>query len=318
MLTVAPVTDSDPKSFAVVKSVLIATDFSRASEKALCHGLAIARHFRAKLSLVHVVSSLGLTLAGPEAVVAAEEAVRRDAAKLEQELAATGEINGLQHRIIIRQGEIWPELQETIKEEQVDLAVIGTHGHHGFGKLLLGSVAEQVFRHADCQVLTVGPAAHQEGGLDNKNVKPSILFATDFGEASLRALPQAILFSNQFAAKLVLLHVLPLVPVVPGPRWYTASDIVTIQENSYENGLKRLRELTRSAELQVKPEFVVEFSANPISQKILDVAEKLKVDLIIMGLHRSAHIRMASHAPWTTAYEIVCGASCPVLTMKSG
>ena len=58
-----------------LKSVLIATDFSEASEKALRHALAIARHYGAKLYLAHVVSSLAYTLVGPDAVVAATDAV---------------------------------------------------------------------------------------------------------------------------------------------------------------------------------------------------------------------------------------------------
>ena len=60
-----------------LKSVLIATDFSEASEKALRHALAIARHYGAKLYLAHVVSSLAYTLVGPDAVVAATDAVSR-------------------------------------------------------------------------------------------------------------------------------------------------------------------------------------------------------------------------------------------------
>ena len=318
MLAVTPAIDIHLKSLAEVKSVLIATDFSRASEKALCHARAIAQYYGAKLSVAHVVSSLGLTMAGPDAIVLAEEAVLRDAAQLEQELAATGAVTGLQHKIIVRQGEVWPELQDIIRQEHVDLVVIGTHGRHGVGKLLLGSVAEQVFRHADCRVLTVGPSAYQQARLDNTSVNRSFLFATDFGEASLLALPEAISFANQFAAKLVLLHVLPFVPPLSGSRWYTANDVIEMRENAHRDGLQRLQELTRNARLQAKADFVVESSASPISEKILDVAERFKVDVIIMGLHRSAHISMASHVPWTTAYEVVCGAGCPVLTMRSG
>jgi hypothetical protein len=56
----------------------------------------------------------------------------------------------------------------------------------------------------------------------------------------------------------------------------------------------------------------------PPSEDILEMAQKFGVDLIIMGLHRSSHTGTASHTPWTTAYEVVCGAGCPVLTVRSG
>jgi nucleotide-binding universal stress UspA family protein len=83
-----------------LKSVLVAVDLSRGtSQKPLRHALAIARHYGAKLCLVHVVSSLGLTMASSDAIAAAEESVWRDAGRLEQDLARGGAIAGLQHKI---------------------------------------------------------------------------------------------------------------------------------------------------------------------------------------------------------------------------
>src|SRR5208283_2037009 len=153
----------------LLKSVLVATDFSEASDKALRHALAIARHYGAKLYLTHVVSSLGFTLVGPDAVVAATEAVCRDARQLEEDLVQRGALAGLSHEVIVRQGKVWEELEEVIREERVDLVVLGTHARRGLGKLVLGSVAEHIFRHAGCLVLTVGPGSLQDpqsGALD--------------------------------------------------------------------------------------------------------------------------------------------------------
>ena len=98
MPTVTPLTDTD------VKSVLITTDFSPTSEKALGRALAIARHYHANFYLAHVVSSIGYTIAGPPAALLASEAATRDAQKLEQCLVANGSLAGLHHESIIRQG----------------------------------------------------------------------------------------------------------------------------------------------------------------------------------------------------------------------
>jgi len=301
-----------------LKSVLIATDFSLASEKPLRHALAIARSYGAKFCLAHVVSSLGLTIAGPEAINVAEEAVERDADRLGEHLAARGAFEGLEHKTIIRRGNVWPELLEIIRQERVDLVVIGTHGRHGIGKLLLGSVAEQIFRNADCLVLTVGPGSYQRPRVDTTRANRTFLFTTDFADTSVKALPYAISSANQFMAKLVLLHVLPPVPMPEGFHWYTAGDLMQMRQNAREESLRRLEELVQDVALEVRPEFAVEFgSATSVSGKILEVAEKLQVDVIIMGLHRSAHVGAASHMPWATAYEVVCGATCPVLTVRS-
>ena len=72
------------------RSILIATDFSEASEKALRYSLALARFYESKFCLAHVVSSLGLTMAGPGAIAACEEAISREAADLENSLTQTG------------------------------------------------------------------------------------------------------------------------------------------------------------------------------------------------------------------------------------
>ena len=83
--------------------------------------------------------------------------------------------------------------------------VVGTRGRAGIGKALLGSVAEEILRHAPCPVLTVGPQACHETG--RRGRMASILFATDFGAASLAAAPIAVSLAEEYQAKLTFLHV---------------------------------------------------------------------------------------------------------------
>lgn len=135
-----------------LKSVLVPTDFSATSQKALRHALAIARHYGAKIYLAHVVSSLTISVAGPDATKAAAEAAARDARRLENELLECGALKGLRYEVIVRQGDVWGELDQVIRQEEVDLVVIGTRGRRGVRKLFLGSVAEQIFHRADCPV----------------------------------------------------------------------------------------------------------------------------------------------------------------------
>src|SRR6516162_6794941 len=137
------------------------------------------------------------------------DAVERDARQLEQGLLASGALAGLKHEFIIREGDIWTELDGVIRQKNVDLVVVGTHGRGTLEKLLLGSVAEQIFRHADCPVLTVGPHSRQESPLENGREMRPFLFATDFSVHSVHALPHAVSFANHFKAKLCFLHVAP-------------------------------------------------------------------------------------------------------------
>jgi len=287
-----------------LKSVLLATDFSQTCQIPLRHALGIARHYGAKLYLAHVVSPSGFALVGPDALNAATDAARRDAHQLETQLVETGALAGLHHEFIVGQGAVWEVLNQIIRQERVDMIVSGARGRRGLQKMVLGSVAEEIFRCADCIVFTVGPGSYQESRANEVLPNRTYLFATDFDEASLCALPYAISYANQFGAKLVLLHVVPTTPPKPESLLYRAS-------------LQRLEELTLNSTLKVKPEFVVEFCpVGPISEKILETAQNLKADVIILGLRRSTHVEAASHKPWATAYEVVCGAECPVATVR--
>ena len=62
-------------------------------------------------------------------------------------------------------------------------------------------------------------------------------------------------------------------------------------------------------------EFVVKFGIT--SDQILQACHTLKADLLILGLNRTEHIEIRSHLPWSMAHKIVCGARCPVLTVKA-
>jgi len=78
--------------------------------------------------------------------------------------------------------------------------------------------------------------------------------------------------------------------------------------------VRRLEQLVNcDGETPVEMEFVVHFGI--ASEKILQVALDKKVDVIILCLRRSL-AGTISHVPWATAYEIVSGAGCPVLTVR--
>ena len=299
-----------------LKSVLVAIDFTEASSKPLRHAISIARHFHSRFYMAHVVSSIGFTIAGADALELASNAALRDVANLERKLVEHGDLTGLQHEFIIRQGEIWEELKATLHERQAELLVIGTHGRQGIERLVLGSTAEQIFREADGLVLTVGPYSKPDAPLEIGATR-SFLFPTDFSEASFQALPRAISFANHFGARLVLLHVAPVMPIPEGFSWSTAPDGVTgMREEARQKALKRLGEfVAESAPLSVKPELMVEFGKH--GEQILRVAHALKADLIVLGLDHSKHGRLATHLPTTTTYKVVSEAHCSVLTIRN-
>jgi nucleotide-binding universal stress UspA family protein len=299
-----------------LKSVLIAFDFSEASRKPLNHALAIARHYGAKFYLAHVVSGIGYAIAGQEALSLAAERTRRTAQLLEQELVDSGALAGLRYEFIILEGDVWEQLDLLIREKQVDMVVVGTHGRGALGKLLLGSVAEQVFRHADCLVATVGPGSYEDSLVEKpKPIRP-FLFPTDFGPSSLHALPYAVSLSNHFGARLIVLHVLPVAPIPDGFHWSTTGDLTQMRDEARMASQRQFDALNlQHTRMAIQPEFMVKYGTP--GEQILLASHALKADLIILGLQHPGHMEGASHMPWDLAYKVVCDAHCPVLTIRN-
>jgi len=298
-----------------LNAVLVATDFSPVSIGPLGRAVTIARHYRAKLYLLHVISSLGFTLAGPAAVASAERLTLRHAEQLEHSLVVSGALQGLSHQAIVCDGDVCVALEEVIGQEHIDLVVIGTHSRMGLSKFIFGSIAERILQTASAPVLTVGPKAAPEMELQPPNACRPVLCATDFSAASLRVLPYAIALANERFAKLVLLHVLPSAPRPQGNGWYMPQDISRMLREAQLSVRKRLQALTSGAALSVEPEFIAELG-EPAGE-ILRTAEQLGAQLIVFGLPRRAHIDAISHLPGSTAYQVVCGAPCAVLTINN-
>ncbi len=304
-----------PVADVQLKSILVATDFSPASEKAVRHAVALARYYGSKLYLMHVVSALGFNMVGPEAVAGAMDLAWDDARAMERKLMASGSLAGLRHHVVVRDGDdVWRELEKVIQQEQIDMVVIGTHSRGGLAKLVLGSVAEQIFRHASCPVLTVGPHSPAEAQAVPSGITRPLLFPTDFGERSLRALPYALSFANLRGTRIALLHVLSSVPQTKDNRWYTAHDVIEIRSDAHATALYRLRTLIPESCLRVEPICVAEFGEP--AEWILETAKKLHAEGIVMGLKHTAHVDAISHLPWLTTYKVVCSAVCPVLTIR--
>lgn len=295
------------------KSILFATDLSHESENALRHAVALARHYGATLHLAHVVNAMGFTLAGPEAFELGCEAAMRDVATLQKKLEGSGALDGIRHDAVVRRGDVWPQIEQLLEEDAADLLVVGTHGRHGIGRVLLGSVAEEILRRAECPVVTVGPAFQMDSGVGNTRQPRPILFATDFHKASLQALPYAIDFARERHVKLVLLHVIPLLPMPPHGHWATADDLMTRRRVAEEAAVFRLEALLPKS---TADDFECIAKCGEPAEEILKVANQIHVDAIAMGLHRSDHLQAVTHFRNTVVYQVVSRAHCAVLTAR--
>jgi len=140
-----------------IKSILVPLDFSPSSKKALDYAVALARQFKAKLTLLHVVEPMGTPDFAASFPLVMENDKLMAAAKIELERAVkTARVpRGLMEKILVRFGRSFHEITEAARTRKVDLIVISTHGYTGLKHALLGSTTERVVRHASCPVFVV-------------------------------------------------------------------------------------------------------------------------------------------------------------------
>lgn len=135
-----------------IKTILHPTDFSDASEHALRMAVGLARDYEARLILLHAVEppvyygELGVNFIPPEDY--RESAQERVDALVGSDLAVTVES-------VVTEGIAASEIVRVARERHCDLIVIGSHGRSGLGRVLMGSVAEEVARKSPCPALIV-------------------------------------------------------------------------------------------------------------------------------------------------------------------
>lgn len=141
-------------------NILVATDFSEASDAALAYGRALARRFQATLHVVHVVGDMASAVYGIEGFASSMPQFQQDiesaAGRQLDELLADNEQPPLPtRRVLLTSHAPAMAIVDYAARERIDLIVTGTHGRGAVAHLLVGSVAERVVRTASCPVLTV-------------------------------------------------------------------------------------------------------------------------------------------------------------------
>jgi nucleotide-binding universal stress UspA family protein len=291
----------DGQAKLALHNILFATDFSASSDTALRYAVAIARRYDSHLHVSHVIRPDTYQLVPPEATTLVLSQARRYAEQEMGNLLISGRLRDIPHQVLLGEGELWPVLSGILSEHEIDLIVVGTHGRTGVRKLLLGSVAEEIFRLSSCPVLTVGP--HVAGQVPEEAELRHILYATDFTAASERAAAFAFSLAQEHQAHLTLMHAV-------GDTTSGSPHNAALIKEFFVTRLRAL--LPRGAELWCEPEFAVQF--DKASHGILAVAAEKSVDLIVLGVGRTANF--PGHLPPATAYEVVCQSLCPVLTVR--
>jgi len=282
--------------------ILVATDFSPFSNRALDYAISFARRYDSHLLVTHVISPDAYPLAAPEVTVGLIKSQHREAEDRVQEMLYSGRLKDIPYDVLVEEGALWPALHKVIERHRIDLVVVATHGMGAVQKLVIGSGAEQIFRQSVVPVLTVGPGVggHNEPDITFKH----ILFATDFGLGSDREAAFAFSLGQEHDATVTLLHVLRHLDDY-------SDDGLILRREAVKHQLQDL--VPSGAEVWCNTQF--RMAVGDPAAEILRFAQDNNVDLIVMGA--KARAGLAGHVPGTKAYKVVSSAHCPVLTVRS-
>jgi len=139
--------------------ILCPVDFSEFTDEILSYAVAIAKSFDSELHLIHVIPNLNYftpyeSFLTPENLVAIERNIEGEVGKDFDKI--TKKID-LPFKRVVKTGVTFVEIIDYIKNQGIDLVIMGTHGRSGIEHILIGSVAEKVVRKSPCPVLTVRP-----------------------------------------------------------------------------------------------------------------------------------------------------------------
>jgi len=299
------------------RNILFPTDFTPHARAALKYAAAFAHGGRGRVVLFSVQSANVpanlLTL--PERIL--EEQDNRWLLQIRTEvrnLLADPLFNGLEVEPVIVEGEPAPEIAKAVRNYDIDLVTVVTHGRKGLSRALWGSTAEEIIAEAPCPVLTIRPPQHDfvEHRGDHSEVRLNrVLLATNFRPSSAAATQVATQLANQTGAELHVVYVI-------GD--FLEQISVMFPEGGL-NALSRLRSYVQERMRQLArgdgARAVAHIAEGRPYAEIVNFAAEKDADLIVIGT--SVHASLFGGAPvlGSEIERVVRNAPCPVLCVPA-
>ncbi len=300
-------TDSGANRWTRPAVILVATDLSDL-DRLMPFALEQAAQTGARLILLHAIASstsvsvdaIGMPCYDPSAALEfAEKSLRPWCESARRRKIVCDPL--------VREGRAVQQIAAAARQFSADRILLGTRSRSRLGKLLLGSVAEQVLRSVNLPVITVGPEAHL--AVPCSDEEQVVLHATTLRETSRPSAALACQVAAGLNAKLLLLHVLPPMDEMQRDGLPTGLDSGAMQE------LRALAAETAAgssldSKRDVEPIIV---HGNPFIE-ILAAASARRACLIVLGAtQRSAFENLTRDR---TVYRVLAHARCPVLTLR--
>jgi nucleotide-binding universal stress UspA family protein len=291
-----PATDSMP----TFNRLLVATDFSPASQAAFRTALDNCGALGASLVILHVFEFAEPGPPETGGLLIELQALREKCSNTLEEMRREAEQAGVPCETVLETGVAASLILDVIEAKGIDLTVLGTNALHGFERLVFGSTAEAVLRKSPCPVLTVGPRGAKCA--KTCNTDGPIIFATDFDFTTIHAIRFAARFANLNRSPLHCLHVLPRT-LEAGSQCEIVPSIMS----------EALQQVAAESGVVIDPPTCATTFGSEVSYAVVDYAREKHARLIVLGVRQAS--LLASHVPEHITYRIITEANCPVLTM---
>ena len=298
------------------RNILFPTDFTAHARAALKYAAAFARSGGGRVVLFSVQSAKVpenlLTL--PERIF--EEQDNKWLLQIRGEvraLLADPLFNGTEVEPVIVEGEPATEIARAVRDYDIDLVTVVTHGRKGLSRALWGSTAEEIIAEAPCPVLTIRPPQHDfvEHRGDHTEVRLNrVLLATNFRPSSAAATQVATQLANQTAAEL---HVVCVIGD------YLEQIAVAFPEGGL-NALKRLRSYVQERMANFgrhDGRAITHIAEGRPYEKIVGLAAETDADLIVIGTSVHASLFGGTPVLGSEIERVVRNAPCPVLCVPA-
>jgi nucleotide-binding universal stress UspA family protein len=287
--------------------ILFPVDFFEGSETAALHAAALARHFHAELTLVHVQALLNYRLASIESgfpLMPEElypEAANQARSMLDSFLS--DKLADIKVRRVFLEGDPAERIVTFAHSDKTSLIVMPTHGYGLFRRFLLGSVTAKVLHDAECPVWT---GVHLKETVP-KELLPirSVLCSIDLGPHSRTTLCWAAQMAAEFGARLTLAHATEPLEMTARAGSYFAPEWRRVL---YEQASQEVDKLQGS--LGSKAEVWIE--SGEVTDVMRAAAADVKADLLVIGRSPSHGLTGRLHA---NAYALIRESPCPVVSV---
>lgn len=141
-----------------ITHIACCTDFSENAETAFLEALSMAKTYKAKLSLIHVLPPVVNPMLTDTEWLLPEEPKNTLLVKLEERMAqdyGSRIDSGIDHELVVLDGHVSTEIIKYLEDTPVDIVVMGSYGFTGMGLVFFGSVAKRVSHKAPCSVMIV-------------------------------------------------------------------------------------------------------------------------------------------------------------------